>query len=399
MNFLIVASKFPPEYSGPGVRIPRLYDAIANRIGIKSIYVYCNGIEQSSNEDYIYNGYQVRRRTMAFLRSFPPFLPQRIRDSMTYFLETIQGLWGLQHYADKNISHIHLIGHSGGTAAALWWANRKNIPVLMELVTASAAPCQKFLLLGKICPPQNCSIVALTHEAEERCRKAGFQGDQIWQRPNPIDESVYQPEFDKRVEYRSRLSPFRDDDVVICSVAKMMPQKNQILLVEALRFLPPRFKLLIAGPKVSSGQLQERDDDYIHSIQKKIENYALKDRVHLVYDFVKSNDYMKASDIYALPAWDEGFGTPMMEALACGLPVVANQGETAFREWIRNGENGFLCDIGAPEAWADAFLKASEFSPETRLKEAAHIHKEAGQKNIYDAYIRLIQKLVTAEHH
>lgn len=291
-----------------------------------------------------------------------------------------------------------MIGHSGGTAAALWWARKNNIPVLMELVTASASPCQKFLLLGKICPQQNCGIVALTREAEARCRKSGFGEDQIWQRPNPIDDSIYRPEFDKRIDYRSRLSPFGNEDIVICSVAKMMPQKNQTLLVESLRFLPESFKLLIAGPRVSSGQLQDRDDGYIESIRQKIEAFGLKDRVHLVLDFVKSSDYMKSADIYALPAWDEGFGTPMMEALACGLPVVANQRETAFREWIRNGENGFLCDISTPEAWAAAFLKASEFLPETRLKEASHIHKEAGQKSIYNAYIRLIQKLVTAEH-
>ena len=78
MNILIVASKFPPEYAGPGVRIPKLYKAISDELGVKSLNVLCNGVEQTDNEDYQYEDFAVKRRVAQSLRKnrFPfNFLP------------------------------------------------------------------------------------------------------------------------------------------------------------------------------------------------------------------------------------------------------------------------------------------------------------------------------------
>ena len=201
------------------------------------------------------------------------------------------------------------------------------------------------------------------------------------------------PAADKQA-LREALCPFGADDLVICSVGKMIPQKNQILLIEALVHLPKEFKLLLAGPKVSDGALHARDQAYLEAMQALIKQHHLESRVHMVLDFVKSDEYMKAADFYAMPAWDEGFGTPMIEAIACGLPVVANQDEPPFCEWIEPEENGYLCDINDPKAWASAFQAAQKISEQQRLENSRRIHERAGQKKIYGAYIRRIKTLV-----
>jgi glycosyltransferase involved in cell wall biosynthesis len=102
---------------------------------------------------------------------------------------------------------------------------------------------------------------------------------------------------------------------------------------------------------------------------------------------------MKASDIYAMPAWDEGFGTPMMEAMACGLPVIANANEPAFCEWIINDENGFLCDINQPEEWAKAIERAATIHKEKRKEWALKIKEKAGQDAIFSEYVARIKNL------
>lgn len=390
MNVLIVASKFPPEYSGPGVRIPRLYEAIGEELGVKTVEVACNGIEQPFNEDYEFKGWTVKRRVVGFVRK-RLFLPSKITNSLAYFAETLQGLLFLRDY--KNVDYMHIIGHSGMTAAALWWANKRNIPVMIELVTEYALPCQKFLFFGKVCSPKNSAIVTFRSDTEKKCRSLGFD-EQIWKRPNPIDQDMYCLEPDRKQSLRSKHTPFDSEDIVISTVAKLMPQKNQVFLIEAIKELPERYKLVIAGPRVTDGSLLERDQAYFDQIAGKVAEYGLDSRVHIVADYVDSSEFMKLADIYALPAYNEGFATPMIEAIACGLPVVANSGEYAFGEWIRDGENGFLCGL-EPQDWAEAVEKAARFPDEQKRIESENITKVAGQKNIYKTYVDLINRLTS----
>jgi len=62
-NFLLVISKFPPEYSGPGVRIPRLYKWLENQGHKINLQILCNGIEYTKSQNYIHKGNKVRRVT------------------------------------------------------------------------------------------------------------------------------------------------------------------------------------------------------------------------------------------------------------------------------------------------------------------------------------------------
>ncbi|MCB9991208.1 MAG: glycosyltransferase family 4 protein [Rhodospirillales bacterium] len=393
MNVLIIASKFPPEYSGPGVRIPRLYKAIGEELGIKRVEVLCNGLEKPYDEDYEHEGWPVKRRVASYIRQrkFPfNLLPSAVNGNLAYFAETVAGLKMLEQY--KDIDYIHILGHSGLTAAALSWAKCHDIPVLIELVTAKARPCQKLFFIGKACPPENSVIMTFRSDTEEKCRAAGFD-TQIWKRPNPINEEIYKLEPERKAALRAAHTPFKESDIVLCSVAKIIPQKNQRFLLDVLRELPEEYKLVIAGPKVVDGPLYERDKNYLQDIYDSIESYGLTGRVHIVPDYVESADFMKLADLYMLPAYNEGFATPMLEANACGIPVIANEGEYSFGEWIKNGENGFLCPLDAPK-WAQACRKAAEFPEKQRHEQAARITAAAGQKNIYKTYVNLINKLV-----
>lgn len=384
MNVLIVGSKFPPEYSGPGVRMPRLYKAIRDDLNIGTVNVLCNSTEFQSDADYGFDGFQVRRRVA---RSS---CLTRI-NTVRYTLETLEALRELKKF--KDIDYIHVLGHSGATAAALHWARRNNIPVLMELVTELAAPAQNFLVLGRVTPPPNGVIVALTTASSRRCEDFGFRQN-VWLRPNPVDETVYFPEPERKLFYRQKICPFGESDIVISCVAKLMPQKNQIFLVETLRHLPDQFKLIIAGPLVTDGPLAARDKKYADDIKAAVSRNGLQNRVHLVASYVDSAPVMKASDVYAMPAWNEGFGTPMIESLFCAVPVVANAGESCFREYIRESENGFLRPIDSPENWAEAIEKAVRLPLSQRLAQSNAIQALASQSRIYDEYKRRIKTMV-----
>lgn len=395
MKALIIVSKFPPEYSGPGVRLPKLYDHLNQKFDFQSLEVLCNGIEMTDDSDYTFGDFTVHRRVSCFRKNpfFSKILPKRIYNAATHWHESYISMKFLKTLARPD--YIHILGTSGATAAGIALANRHNIPVLMELVTAKAEPRQRFYGMKKVAPPSGSAIIAMTSAAAERCRQAGFENN-IWLRPNPINEDVFKPAPEHKQELRRTLTPFDQDDIVISSVAKIIPQKNQIFLLDVLRHLPEKYKLVIAGPLIKSGPLMLRDQAYVSDIRKKINDYGLEKRVHFIADYVDSASYMKASDIYALPAYDEGFGTPMLEAIACAIPVIANKDEISFREWISDGINGYACAM-TPDEWARAIEKAAAFPADQMLKASAEIRQKAGQKSIYRGYADLIEKLVKKE--
>ena len=58
------------------------------------------------------------------------------------------------------------------------------------------------------------------------------------------------------------------------------------------------------------------------------------------------NEYLWASDVMAFPvSKDEGFGTPVVEAQACGIPVVSNNIKDLTKHYIKDGIGGYSSKI------------------------------------------------------
>ena len=191
-KILLVISKFPPEYSGPGVRIPRFYKWMQNQNHNYKydLQVLCNGIEQTKNEEYVYEDKKVRRITAQWSRSFLnlfSFISERYKHSFLYQIEFLKTFLYLMFHTDyKHVDLLHIAGHSGGTAAALLLAKIKDIPVLLELVTANAPYRQKFFYFFKTPNIGNQMVIALTQDMKEKCLHKGLDPKKIWCRPNPI---------------------------------------------------------------------------------------------------------------------------------------------------------------------------------------------------------------------
>jgi len=102
----------------------------------------------------------------------------------------------------------------------------------------------------------------------------------------------------------------------LLAVGTVEPRKNLSTIIEALAHLDNDLHLLIAG---GSGWLEEKT-----KLHAKVEALKLQDRVHFL-GFVPDEDLITLYNLaqaVVYPSFYEGFGLPVLEAMACGTPVV-----------------------------------------------------------------------------
>lgn len=147
-------------------------------------------------------------------------------------------------------------------------------------------------------------------------------------------------------------SPWQPDDIVIGTVARVQDVKNHRLLVEALARLralhpelAPRVKLSIVG-----------DGPLLPAVREQVAALGLQDAVWLPGARADIGALLQTFTMFALPSLAEGTPVSMLEAMACGLPVVASR-VGGIPEVVDDGVQGLLVPVGDVEALAQALAR------------------------------------------
>jgi len=164
--------------------------------------------------------------------------------------------------------------------------------------------------------------------------------------------------------------------------------KNHIFLLDVLKLLPFNFKLFLGGPENKS------EIDIFEKLKDRVEFLDLNSRVQLEKKFVENIDqYMKLSDVYVFPSKSEGLGTPVLEAQACGIPVVTNLLKNVTDTEIIEGEGGFSSLLNADE-FSNKIKLALKISHKKLILNAKYVGDRAGSDKIDEEYYRRIEGLV-----
>lgn len=107
-------------------------------------------------------------------------------------------------------------------------------------------------------------------------------------------------------------------DEYVLSVGTLEPRKNALLLLRAIAQTKEKINVVLIGKSTS----------YQKQLDKLIAEEVLKDRVHFVHqvDFKDLPMIYQASSLFVYPSRFEGFGIPIVEAIASGVPVIAATG-------------------------------------------------------------------------
>lgn len=155
----------------------------------------------------------------------------------------------------------------------------------------------------------------------------------------------------------------------IISVGSLKQQKNQAFLIRAFASLAETVdaRLMILGEGTLRGELE--------ALTRRLD---VADRVLMPGFSPDPAPFYRSADLFVLSSDYEGLPTVLIEALACGLPVVSTDCPSGPSEILENGRCGTLVPVGNLDALAEAMRaalaadhdrdalrrRAAEFSPE-----------------------------------
>lgn len=123
----------------------------------------------------------------------------------------------------------------------------------------------------------------------------------------------------------------------IVSMGRLVSQKGHDLLIRAFAGIAtdlPEWDLVILGEGTERFPLE-----------RLVRDLRLTDRVHLPGMLRNPFPTLTACDVFALASRFEGFGNVIVEAMACGLPVVVTDCDSGPREIVTNETDGLLVPV------------------------------------------------------
>ena len=127
--------------------------------------------------------------------------------------------------------------------------------------------------------------------------------------------------------------------------------------------IPARLLLIGDGPETEA-------------VEERCGALALHERVHFYGPVEEVAPILCGADLFLLPSEKESFGLAALEAMACGVPVVASR-VGGLPEVVESGVSGFLCPLGDIEAMTAQALYILDDGRLPRFKKAAM--RRAGQ--------------------
>ena len=218
------------------------------------------------------------------------------------------------------------------------------------------------------------AMITVCQALKDTLVELGADENKVTALRNGVDLKTFTPP-ENREELRNNLNI---SGKTILSVGHLIERKGHYLLIEAMSLMPET-KLFIAGQGADLKQLQNL------AAEK-----GVSDRVSFLgsvpYDKLKN--YYGAVDMLVLASSREGWANVLLEAMACGTPVVATN-IWGTPEVVASSEAGILVEERTPKALADGVQRLYQQYPD-RNKTRKYAEKfswddtTSGQLNIFN---------------
>ncbi|PZN11007.1 MAG: glycosyltransferase family 4 protein [Bacillota bacterium] len=275
------------------------------------------------------------------------------RGRLAYGLWALRGLGRLARRYDA--VHAHYAVPSG--VLGLWYRRLRGRPLVVTVHGSDVlvlperfprlAPLLRRVLTGAD------HVIAVSNFLRQRVmERFGVPPGRITVQSAGIDTRVFRPEAPGAAEVRARYG----QQPLVVFTGNLIRRKGVDVLIQAFARVRERLgsgHLLLVGPPV--------EEDYHEILRERVAALHLEEHVTFAGPLPPAEvaAAMAAADVFVLPSLDEGLGLVVLEALACGVPVVASR-VGGIPEIVQDGDFGLLVPPGDVNALAGAIRRVLE---------------------------------------
>ena len=262
---------------------------------------------------------------------------------------------------DVDIIHVHSGGAPTGLLAVLPYTKIKNKPLVLTYHGDINVVLNKFSYKSAVYFYDKLIDILLSYAkviispSEYYIEKSRFlrkYRDKIVVIPNGINIEEFNIPYSKE-ECRGKLGLSTDENIILF-VGFIHPHKGPDVLIKAMPKIIKEFpntKSIFVGKEGEKGNLEG-----LELLLKKLGVEKYVKFAGFVEESLKPFYYM-AADVFCLPSMTthESFGIVNLEAMACGVPIVASK-IGGVPDVVKDGENGLLVPPRDSETLADAII-------------------------------------------
>jgi glycosyltransferase involved in cell wall biosynthesis len=246
-------------------------------------------------------------------------------------------LWNGRRF---DVWHVHQYGAHAALAALLGLILRR--PVILKLTSsgrqglATIIRSGRFVSLSAFLLRKVCAVISTTRETAWEAEACGFTREQIFTLGNGIDISCFLP-LDAAEKSRLKRLLGLGESRIVLFVGRLSEEKSPDGLLQAwevaLASLSDDWMLVVVG-----------DGPMRTQIESMVRDRSLASRVLIAGQQENIAQWMGTADLYVLCSKNEGLSNTILEAMACGLPVVATR-VSGVRELVEETGSGLAVDI------------------------------------------------------
>lgn len=184
-------------------------------------------------------------------------------------------------------------------------------------------------------------FTAVSHEVKQHYIENGVDEKNI-----TVILNGFNPNINNNKEKLEHVDTY--NKYVLGNMGGLCAVKRQGLLIEALKYVAEKYKdilLILAG----TGAMEE-------ALKEQVKELNLQDKIVFTGHINSVSKFYNSLDLYVHTAIVEGFGMPILDAMACGVPVVVTDNRGS-RSYIENNISGIILKNENPKHIAEQILK------------------------------------------
>ena len=243
-------------------------------------------------------------------------------------------------------------------------------------------------ILPRVLPRADRIVTVSQEVARAAAGQLKIPSERLLTIPNGIDGSRFKRKRDVNTMRQQLDLP--TDKVILVSVGRLRREKGFPVLLSALKHIPQEqrpFTIILGdGP----------DKMDLHRLTTQ---YGLTESVRFLGNRTDVAEYLQASDLFAMSSLWEGLPIALLEAMACGLPVIVTR-VGGNPEVVEEDRSGILVPPGDDESLAQAILRlVNDPAKRARLSKAAYerIESKFGLKSFIEAHENMYATLYQSD--